>query len=55
MPVSYGEKKAIEWLEEQNTARASLALARTAGTRVTIALVISGIALVATVLLGLLK
>jgi hypothetical protein len=42
--VSYGPTKhreAIEWLEEQDPARQSVRLAKTAGTRATIALIIS--------------
>jgi len=55
--VSYGEKKhreAIKWLDEQDPARASLSLARTAGTRANIAIVVSIIAVVVAAVLGIL-
>jgi hypothetical protein len=47
MPLSYGEKKAIEWLKEQNPTRSM-------GTRARIAIVISVLALLGTVAIGLL-
>lgn len=43
-------REAIEWLEEQDAARQSIRLQRTAGTRATIALVISGLALLISIL-----
>ena len=54
--ITYSPEKhneAIEWLEEQDPAREAVSLARAAGTRATIALVISGLALVVTVVFGI--
>ena len=53
-PTVRKHREAIEWLEEQNSARASLSLARSAGTRATIAIVVSIIAVGVAVVLGIL-